>query len=112
MGISKIKKCIVCGEIFIPYRGKQVACSDECCKKYKSMYNTIKRWDLMNAEYLGAGAYIKEESRGLPPNLEDRIKVKMLLEDFGVNEEIPWYGTWSELNNWKNEQIQNTISYQ
>lgn len=107
-----IKKCIVCGEIFLPYHGKQITCSGECYKKYRSTYHTIKSCDLLNAEYLGSGVYIKEDKRKTPPQLEDRIKVKLLLEDFNVDEEIPWCSTWSELNDWKNEQIRNTLNYQ
>jgi len=107
-----IKKCIVCGEVFIPYHGKQITCSKECYEKYRYIYQTVKEWDLVNAEYLGSGVYIKESERKTPPQLEDRVKTKILLEDFDVNEEIPWCNTRSELNDWKNKQIQNTLNYQ
>lgn len=61
-------------------------------------------------EYLNNNIYASELKFKNPPSKNDIEEVRLLLRDFGIRSiEIPEFGTYADLNRWKNECISDSI---
>lgn len=111
MGL-KPKKCFVCGRIFVPKVNNQICCSKECRLQYREGINKLC-WrspdgNLVNAEiddFLGDDIFIADTKLRGKPQLSDKIRVKKLLSDFGINSEIPDFATFQELDSWRKDKL-------
>lgn len=111
MGL-KPKKCFVCGRIFVPKVNNQICCNKECRSNYRNEFDKMC-WpdtdgDMVNIEvddFLGSDIFISNAKLRSKPYLSDKIRVRKLLSDFGINSEIPDFATFQELDDWRREQL-------
>lgn len=118
----KIKKCVVCGESFIPSNGRQLCCNDKCKILYKQKYDDnyyCNDKDLINpnrkyyiyVDYINnENMYINEIKRSSEPSEKDIAIIEDILKDFGLNIKAPKFHTYKELNQWKNKMIKSVLS--
>ena len=96
----KTAKCVICGKNFFRRDKQKITCSPTCRKEYRN-YSENSVID---------NVYMSEEERLNPPSEEYIKEIKILLLDFGINEEMPDFDSVKKLNEWKNKLIKQALS--
>lgn len=111
---KKQKICPNCGITFKVERVNQKYCSEKCSKTAKSRqkaesYRRIYQSNI--DEYISDEVYVSENKRITKPLIADVQETLSILKDFGVQiDSVPEFHTYSDLNSWKNKQINNMLS--